>query len=107
MAGKYDPLNQFLAEQTEDEITLSFDRLERLLGFPLPDSARHHPAWWANQNPPSVQSRAWTSAGWRASASLSSQHVTFRRENRFPQRPRPRATTETTKTALADQLLED
>ena len=107
MSGKYDPLTRFLGKQSEDEVTLAFDRLERLLGFPLPDSARQHPWWWANQNPPRVQSSAWASAGWHASASLSSQYVIFRREHGLARTPHPQVPAESITTVLTDQLLEN
>jgi hypothetical protein len=33
-------------------VVLTFPHIEDLLGVPLPDSARVHHAWWANERPP-------------------------------------------------------
>lgn len=78
--GKYTRLGEFLASRTEREVAVSFVELEQALGFSLPGSARMHPAWWANQTPPSPQSRVWTSAGWRAYPNLMAGIVTFKRD---------------------------
>lgn len=78
--GKYARLSEHLESLKGDEVEFTFAQFEHLLGSPLPESARIYPAWWANQTPPSVQSRAWISAGWRVHASLKSKKVTFRRD---------------------------
>lgn len=59
--GRYEPLRRHLVTQDGDGVTLSFDAVERLLGRPLPDSARRHRAWWSNGS--HSQSRAWLDAG--------------------------------------------
>lgn len=81
---KYARLRELLTAIDEAEITLSFAELESMLGFPLPDSAESYPAWWANQTPASGQSRAWTSAGWRAYPNLKARSVTFRKGTQLP-----------------------
>jgi hypothetical protein len=59
---------------------LSFDRIEAILGFRLPRSARDYQAWWANQvGPGHVQSSAWLDNGWHTELlSLKGRHVTFK-----------------------------
>lgn len=82
--NKYSRLKDFLTAITKVESTLSLAELETVLGFPLPDSARAYPAWWANQTTPSGQSNAWTSAGWRAYPNLKTESVTFRKQICIP-----------------------
>ncbi len=45
----YDPLNGYLAKQSDPVIKMSFAEVERVLGGPLPASARKHRAWWGNE----------------------------------------------------------
>jgi hypothetical protein len=68
-AGKYGPLESHLSalsSSTKDP-SLTFQQLEKILGFPLPESAKTYREWWSNQanvsNRP--QARAWTNAGFR------------------------------------------
>jgi hypothetical protein len=68
MAGKYTPLEKYLAglPLTQREVTLSFEQIERILGKTLPSSAYNHQAWWANEVAGShVEAHAWLSAGWK------------------------------------------
>lgn len=65
--GKYDPLRRFLENVAADvsEITLSFAQIEQILEDTLPNSARRHQAWWANeQDGTHVQAASWLGAGW-------------------------------------------
>lgn len=65
--GKYDPLRRFLENVAPDvsEITLSFAQIEQILDDTLPNSARRHQAWWANeQDGRHVQAASWLGTGW-------------------------------------------
>jgi hypothetical protein len=53
-------LTSFLASEAEPSIVLSFQQIERILGHPLPASARRHAAFWSNT---SSYSQAWLDAG--------------------------------------------
>ena len=76
--GKYKSLSDYLETQGESSEPMTFDQIERLLGFSLPKSAEHHQAWWANQ--PRGQSLAWLRAGYRSSAvSVEERRLTFLR----------------------------
>lgn len=76
MAGKYMELAAHLAGLDNARWTASFEEIERILGFPLPDSARNHQAWWANQM--RSQSLGWQLAGWKATdLDLQNERVTF------------------------------
>jgi len=61
---------------------MSFAEIERLIGGPLPRSARTYQAWWANQftDGAPVQSYAWMDAGYRVDAfDFDAEWVRFRR----------------------------
>jgi len=64
-------------------LTLSFDKIEELLGAKLPPNALDEDStWWANVEKGRVQSRAWLGAGWRVKQALpSDESVTFERIN--------------------------
>lgn len=112
---KYRALRDWLLEQESDRITVSLADIENILSFNLPKSAREHQAWWANQNPPSSQSLAWTSAGWRAFPNLRTQTVRFERANRvtsdnvskrvfYPRNPSANLSEDHVKTLLCEHL---
>jgi hypothetical protein len=76
---KYDALRVFLEERVEPAVHLSFAQIERILGFPLPASARRHNAWWANEKSGShSHTYAWIGAGRRtANVNLNAETVDF------------------------------
>ena len=47
--GVYDPLRVYLRKQSDPVVRMTFGQVERVLGKPLPASARKHQAWWANE----------------------------------------------------------
>jgi hypothetical protein len=67
--GKYAPLHQHLVELKGTEWRTTFSEIEGILGFKLPDSARIHRPWWANQGERGGHSHAlaWEMAGWKTS----------------------------------------
>lgn len=66
--GKYDDLYDFLERIPPDveEDTLTFDEMEKILGFKLPKSAHAYRQWWANSTSPQQHPHAqsWLAAGW-------------------------------------------
>ena len=81
-ASSYAPLGQHLRTVEESEATLSFEEVERVIGRPLPQSARDHRAWWANTDTHS-QALVWLEAGWRVEAAdLSAGVITFLQDGR-------------------------
>lgn len=63
--GKYEPLARFLSELSEDSITLTFDRINEILGSDLPPSAHDYRPWWANRHDgKDAQNLGWQSVGW-------------------------------------------
>lgn len=80
--SKYDPLQTYLSRQAQREAAMAFGEIERVLGFPLPPSARRHQAWWANNVGTHVNARAWRAAGWKTSrVDLASERVVFVRDD--------------------------
>lgn len=67
--GKYAPLHHHLEALKSDEWRTTFGEIENILGFNLPDSARIHRPWWANQGERGGHSHAlaWEMAGWKTS----------------------------------------
>lgn len=81
--GKYAPLHNHLVRLTGDEWPATFREIENILGFELPDSARIHRPWWANQGERGGHSHAlaWEMAGWRTSqVDMASEKLVFVRE---------------------------
>ncbi|HZO33107.1 MAG TPA: hypothetical protein VFH48_44755 [Chloroflexota bacterium] len=85
--AKYDPLRDFLAglPRGQSRATLSFVRVEELLGEPLPPSARTYDDWWRGRarwrKVIDVESRPWEKAGWVVDdLDLRLGLVTFRRQ---------------------------
>ena len=79
MTGKYEALTRHLAGTPERRTTLSFQRIEDLIGDRLPRGARLDHTWWANtRDPDREQSRSWLGAGWKVDeVNLATESVTF------------------------------
>jgi hypothetical protein len=78
--GKYAPLYRHLVELSDAEWPTNFQEIERVLGFMLPDSARVHRPWWANQGDRGGHSHAlaWEMAGWKTSqVNMPSEKLVF------------------------------
>ena len=74
--SKYRNLTLHLAGRDDEAWEATFEEVESVLGIPLPDSARQHRPWWANQG--RAHSSAWQSAGWKTSnVDLDNEKVTF------------------------------
>ena len=68
MAGKYMPLENYLRDipESQREVRLGFEEIERILNDKLPSSAYEDQRWWVNEKEANhVNARAWTNAGWR------------------------------------------
>ncbi len=78
--SKYINLHQHLSNLADDQWHASFSKIESILGFPLPQSARKHAAWWSNTTKGHSHTAAWLEAGWETeSLNLTGERVTFRR----------------------------
>ena len=65
---KYLPLEEWFRNQpaTAEQVELTFDQVETILGSSLPKSATKLKTWWTNVEP-KIQSHrtAWLNNGWR------------------------------------------
>lgn len=64
LCGKYTPLFRHLTALDGNRWPATFEDVASVLGRPLPKSASHRRAWWANDRRHS-QARAWQQAGWQ------------------------------------------
>jgi hypothetical protein len=80
--SKYMPLARHLRQLRGQEWQATFDDVEAVLGFSLPQSAFLYQAWWANQQGMGhSQTRGWQDAGWRtADLDLERRRVRFVRD---------------------------
>jgi len=77
--GKYRELWQWLRQQEDDRIDVTFDQVEAILGLPLPPSSRAHLVHWYGYDGTAV-GRAIRDAGWRPrKVNLASETLTFLR----------------------------
>ena len=83
--GKYAPIFFHLENLSKNEFPTTFEELETILGFDLPDSARIHRPWWANQGMRGGHSHAltWEMAGWKTSqVDMEGEKLVFKKEDR-------------------------
>ncbi len=67
-----------------DTVTLSFARIDGLIGSNLPMGAYRDPLWWSNASS-SLHAKAWLDAGWEVQeVNLKEGKVTFKRVRRLP-----------------------
>ena len=62
--SKYSSLTTFLKDSDGQPLRLSFQEIEKILGFPLPPSKKYQ-AWWSNNPSNNVMTKAWLEAGYR------------------------------------------
>ena len=80
--SKYQKLSEHLkhlASKGHRHWKVSFQEIEKILGFQLPKSAREYQAWWANQTGNGhSQTTGWKSVKWRTEdLDIQGQRVTF------------------------------
>jgi len=86
--SRYEPLTRLLEGTRTSQIQLSFKDIERILGRPLPASARKHQAWWSNTETHS-HADSWLRTGWRTrDLDLGNEHILFY-QNAGPARQPP------------------
>ena len=84
MADNYYPLEKHLRDLpvTQEEVTLTFERIEQILRDQLPTSASEDRAWWSNQKQGMhVETIPWMDAGWLVeTVDLEEKRVCFVRQ---------------------------
>ena len=81
LGTKYSLLSEYLARRARYAglATLTFAKIESIIGDNLPSSASRDTRWW-NNTPSHLQAQAWMDVGWRVKdVNLSDKTVTFRR----------------------------
>jgi hypothetical protein len=79
--SKYAPLGDFLDRQKADQVQLSFERVEKLIGFRLPKSAYLQRAWWSNNPDNNVMTKVWRRAKFRTkSVDMEKRVIVFVRQ---------------------------
>ncbi len=86
--SKYEQLGAFLQRQSAGEVPMTFSEIERLIGGPLPPSARKHRPWWSNNSSNSVVTRAWLDAGYQTQrVDMGGEKLVFRKTASGPSTP--------------------
>lgn len=79
VSGKYKSLAEYLYENWERKIELTYTQIEEILGFSLPQTAHKLPlSYWANTNTHSYAS-SWLAIGYKAKVA-GIQKVIFERD---------------------------
>lgn len=77
--SKYKALSEFLYENWEKRIVLSYEQLEDILGFSLPASAHNLPqSYWANTEY-HTYAKSWLKLGYKAKVDTENKKVVFER----------------------------
>jgi hypothetical protein len=85
IAGAYQALHGYLDRRYADTAVLTFEQIESLIGFALPDRARTHDDWWASDASDGTDAvasghrDAWRLAGRTATPNLRAGTVAFDR----------------------------
>jgi hypothetical protein len=84
--SKFDSLRDYLIAQKADQLVLSYDEIEDILGFALPRAAQRA-EWWFDDTPehPKLQRIAVRDAGFDAKRMPDARSV------RFTRMPRPKS----------------
>ena len=78
-ASKYSRLFIHLVDRNDYKWRTTFEEVEEVLEFDLPESARNHRPWWANDES-HTHALAWIAAGWKtAEVDMAAKTLTFER----------------------------
>ena len=78
--SRYAPLALYLEGVQQDQVQLTFQEIERILGDSLPASARQWRSWWANDTTRHPHAQEWLTVGWRvARIAMTEERVAFAR----------------------------
>ena len=77
ITSKYRGLTEYLLKSNADKVALTYPEIEKILGFPLPESARKHMrAYWSNTETHSY-ALSWLSIGYRTRVDIEKSTVIF------------------------------
>lgn len=78
--SKYDPLRDYLQCCNKSVLSLSFEEIEEIVGFSLPNSAYNHGAFWSSGNNSHSHAFSWIDAGYVVSKKdLIRKQIEFRK----------------------------
>ena len=81
ISPRYKKLAEYLYQTWETSITLTYEAIQEILGFVLPNTAYHYPhSYWANTDTHSYSS-AWMALGYKAKVDIETKEVTFERSS--------------------------
>ena len=84
MTDKFTPLQHYLRglHVSQEEVTLTFELIEKIMNDTLPPSAYQDGTWWGNQKQGTqVEVIAWMDAGWMVEiVNLNEKWVRFVRQ---------------------------
>ena len=85
----FDPLRDYLAQQTKVELVLTFEEIEDILGFALPRASQRASWWEKERNPENArpQRDAICDGGYEATRLADGKGVRFRRLSAGRYRP--------------------
>ncbi len=80
-AKDYAKIAEFLSNQDENEVTLSFEKITEIIGESLPETAYRKNQWWENNEQGHPQTKhGWLDEGWRTfDVTIKTQSVSFRK----------------------------
>jgi hypothetical protein len=76
---EYLPLYHYLEHRYASLVVLSFEQIESLLGFTLPQAAITDRAWWTRDSAIDPQTETWRVTGRLATPNLLARNVAFER----------------------------
>ena len=79
--SKYDLLGDYLKKQTGKQITLTFQKIEEIIGVSMEPSARKYFRSWDNTGGSSaVRQNSWLNVGWKTvMVDMENEKVKFQR----------------------------
>ncbi|WP_238600613.1 GNAT family N-acetyltransferase [Metasolibacillus meyeri] len=79
MEKKYIPLAEFFQNATQNEITLTYEAIENIMGQALPNAAYLNLSWWKKTKPPLTHYQSWFNANYNVIDVQLGQSVKFSR----------------------------
>jgi hypothetical protein len=77
--SKYEALRHHLKQRGAEAIPMTFNEVERIVGFKLPSSQKY-PAWWSNNPNNNVMTNEWLAAGYKTEqVDVEGRKLVFRR----------------------------
>jgi hypothetical protein len=78
--SKYQPLETYLRSRNTEEVPVTFEEIEAIIGAKLPPVAHAHRAWWSNNPSNNVMTKAWLAAGFQSErVDIGARKLVFRR----------------------------